>query len=95
MVPFLIENDLITQSPDKITFLIKDMVGHITRTFKKNINLFFLSKLDLFTLYHFTFPDITKSTMQNVKLGRLNMNFSRDFIETQLQSGGAQAWFFP
>ena len=83
------------QSPDKITFLIKDMVGHITRTYKKNINPFFVSKLDLYTIHHFAFPDIAKSTMQNAKLGRLDVNFSRDFIETQLQSGGAQARFFP
>jgi hypothetical protein len=76
-------------------FLIKDMVGHLSRTYKRNLNPFFLAKLDLFTISHFQFPEIAKQAMMNQKLGRLDVSFTRDFIETQLQSGGAQARFFP
>jgi len=77
-----LENDMIMQSPDKLMFLIKDMVGHIQKTYKKNINPFFVSKLDLFTINNFQFPEIAKSTMMNSAFGRLDVNFSREFIET-------------
>lgn len=77
-----IENDLIMSSPDKLMFLIKDMIAHISKTYKKNINPFFITKMDLFTINHFQFPDIPKSTFHNSKLKKLDVNFSRNFIET-------------
>ncbi len=77
-----LENDMIMQSPDKLMFLIKDMIGHIQKTYKKNINPFFVSKLDLYTINNFQFPEISRSSMMDASLGRLDVNFSRDFIET-------------
>jgi hypothetical protein len=69
------------------------MVSHLARTYKKNINPFYITKLDLFTINHFQFPDVQKTAM--TKGGKLDVNFNRNFIETQLQSSGAQAIFFP
>lgn len=63
-----IENDLIMSSSDKLMFLIKDMIAHITRAHKRNLNPFFLSKMDLSSIHHFPFPDIPKETMMSVKL---------------------------
>ncbi|CDW75700.1 UNKNOWN [Stylonychia lemnae] len=88
-----IENDLIMTSPDKLMFLIKDMVGHLSRTYKKSLNPFFVSKLDFFTVHNFQFQDMLKEQMQTQL--RLDVNFTRNFIETQLQSKGNQARFFP
>jgi hypothetical protein len=77
-----IENDLIMSSSDKLMFLIKDMIAHISRAYKRNLNPFFLSKIDLSTIHHFTFPDVPKDVMMNVKLKQLDVNFTRNFIET-------------
>ncbi len=69
-------------SPDKLMFLIKDMIAHLSRTYKKNINPFFVTKMDLYTVNHFQFPDIPKTAMFNTKLKKLDVNFTRNFIET-------------
>lgn len=76
-------------SPDKMMFLVKDMISQLARIYKKNLNPFFISKLDLFTVNYFPFPDMPKALMMNKQLKRLDVNFSRNFIETQLRSGGA------
>lgn len=47
-------------SPDKIMFLIKDMIAHLSRTYKKSLNPFFVSKLDYYTVHNFQFPDMLK-----------------------------------
>ena len=46
-------------APDKIMFMIKDMVAHLSRTFKKNLNPFYVSKLDLYSVHYFNFPEIS------------------------------------
>ena len=52
-----LENELIMSSPDKLMFLVKDMVAHLSRTYKKNLNPYFASKLDLYSIHNFTFPE--------------------------------------
>jgi hypothetical protein len=47
-------------SPDKLMFMIKDMVAHLSRTFKKNINPFVAARLDLYSIHYFPFPDVPK-----------------------------------
>lgn len=69
------------------------MVAHISRTYKKNINPFYITKLDLLTVNHFTFPETPYKSM--LKAHKLDVNFNRNFIETQLKTSGAQAIFFP
>ena len=60
-----IENDMIMSSPDKLMFIIKDMIAHLTRTYKKNLNPFFVSKLDFLTVHNFQFQDMLKEQMQS------------------------------
>lgn len=62
-----IENDIIMSSSDKLMFLIKDMVAHIGRTFKKNLNPFFVAKLDLYSVHYFPFPDVLKEDYKKIK----------------------------
>jgi hypothetical protein len=48
-------------SPDKVMFMIKDCVGHLSRTYKKSLDPFYVSKLDLKSINYFQFPDLLKS----------------------------------
>ena len=58
------ENDLVMGSADKLMFLLKDMIAHLASTYKKNLNPFFVSKLDFYTVHHFQFAtDLLKDTM--------------------------------
>ena len=88
-----IENDLLMSSADKLMFLIKDLISHLTKTYKKNLNPFFISKLDFYTVHNFQFPDMLREQMMSQQ--RLDVNFSRNFIETQLSQKGGVARFFP
>ena len=91
-----VENDMIMSSPDKLMFLIKDMIAHLSTGFKRTLNPFLVSKMDLTTVTHFQFPEIAKLTMMGSTQSKLDVNFTRNFIETQLQSSAApQARFFP
>jgi hypothetical protein len=54
----LIESDLITGNPDKILFLVKDMLSGFKKTYKKNLNPLLIAKLDLNSINHFPFPDM-------------------------------------
>ena len=48
-----VENDMIMSSPDKLMFLIKDMIAHLSTGFKRTLNPFLVSKMDLTTVAHF------------------------------------------
>ena len=42
-----LESELILACPDKMMFLVKDTVSHLTRAFKKSLNPFLIARLDL------------------------------------------------
>ncbi len=73
-------------SADKLVFLIKDMICHLSRTYKKNLNPNFVSKLDLFSVHHFDFTDLTKLQLKQSQHTKVDVIFNRNFIETQLQN---------
>jgi hypothetical protein len=68
-------------SPDKLMFMIKDMVAHLSRTFKKNLNPFFAAKLDLYSVHYFPFPEINKNEFEKEKEMKQDIGFTRNFIE--------------
>ena len=57
----LIESDLIMSNADKMSFLIKDLVAGLNKTFKKSMNPFIVAKLDLTSINHFPFPQMKQS----------------------------------
>lgn len=73
----LIEDEAIVGNPDKITFYIKDMISNLASAPKKNLNPFIISKLDIDTVAHFDFPELSKD--QNLFKNRENM-LSLDFL---------------
>jgi len=85
-----LENELIMASPDKMMFLIKDMVSHLTRAYKKHLNPFLIARLDLNvsidfnqqTIDHFEFQDISLHEMVDRFSNKLDVNFTKNFIET-------------
>lgn len=78
----LIESDLVAGNPDKIMFLVKDMMAGFNKTFKKNINPLLIAKLDLNSINHFSFPDIPQSYFSGPKGDLHDVSFDRNFIET-------------
>lgn len=51
-----IEDESIIGNPDKISFYIKDMVSHLAKSLKQNINPLLIAKLDIETVNFFDFP---------------------------------------
>jgi hypothetical protein len=52
-------------NPDKIIFLVKDMISTMNKSFKKSLNPFFIANLDLNSINHFSFPDIPIDYFKN------------------------------
>lgn len=42
-------------NPDKMLFLVKDMIAQLSRQYKKNMNPMLIAKLDLHSINHFPF----------------------------------------
>ncbi len=78
---------------DKMMFLIKDMVANLTHSYKKTLNPFIVAHLDMFTVKNFEFPHMGKELF--VRSQKLDVNFNRNFIETQLSSNSKGNRFFP
>jgi len=77
----MIENELIMSSPDKLMFMMKDLVAHLSSTYKKNLNPFFISKLDLYTVHYFNFPEMTQTDFKLLTQMKNDVGFTRNFIE--------------
>ena len=56
----VIESENIVGNSDKILFYVKDMVSHLEKTTKPNINPFLIGKLDIESINFFDFPTLTK-----------------------------------
>lgn len=50
-----LEDESIVGNPDKLTFYVKDLVSHLTKSLKPNINPFFIGKLDIETINFYDF----------------------------------------
>lgn len=74
-------------NPDKIIFLVKDMIATLNKTFKKSLNPFWIAKLDLNSINHFPFPEMQKSYFTGERGDRSDVGFDRNFIEIQLKPG--------
>ena len=61
----LIETDLVVSNPDKVIFLVKDMVANLNRTYKKSLNPLWIARLDLNSINHFQFPEIHHDYFKN------------------------------
>lgn len=89
-----LETNLVVANPDKILFLVKDMVATLNKQFKKSMNPLWVGKLDLHSINHFSFPDLKQDYFQSEE-GR-DINFNRRFNEGQLlKTQSLQAHFFP
>lgn len=55
-----LEDESIIGNSDKINFYIKDFITHLEKTTKKNVNPFYIGKLDIETIQNFDFQ-ITSS----------------------------------
>ena len=53
-----LEDETIVGNPDKISFYMKDLVAHLTKTLKQNIDPFYIGKLDVETINFFDFPAV-------------------------------------
>lgn len=51
-----LEDESIIGNPDKLTFYVKDLVSHLSKSLKTNINPFLIGKLDIETINFFDFP---------------------------------------
>ena len=91
----LIESDLVVSNPDKIIFLVKDMIATLNKTFKKSLNPFWIAKLDMNSINHFPFPEMPTSYFTGEKGDRSDVGFDRNFIEIQLKPSQNQTHFFP
>lgn len=94
----LIESDLVMANPDKLVFLVKDMIAQLNKQYKKSMNQLLVAKLDLNTINHFPFQKLPLSYFQDKSSGggdQHDVAFSRKFIETQLRPKQGQAHFFP
>ena len=90
----MIESDLVAGNPDKILFLVKDMMAQLNKNFKKNINPMLIGKLDFNSINHFPFPDVPTSYFTE-KGDQHDVSFDRNFIETQLKKKDKGSHFFP
>lgn len=81
-----IESDLVMGNPDKLLFLMKDMIAQLNKQYKKSMNPVLVAKLDLNSINHFAFPKMAKAYFEAGGAGdRKDVNFTRQFIETQLK----------
>ena len=69
-------------NPDKLIFLVKDMVSSLNKQFKKSMNPFWVAKLDLHSINNFNFPDLKKTYFE--EKGEQDSNFNRKFTELQV-----------
>ena len=49
---------MVVSNPDKVVFLVKDMIATINKQFKKSMNPFWIAKMDLNSINHFAFPEM-------------------------------------
>ena len=88
-------------NPDKILFYLKDMVSHLEKTTKPNINPFLIGKLDIETINFFDFPATTKEN--NPYLRKDANSYLKEDMETSVkvadqnskQNVAAYQRFFP
>lgn len=92
----MIESDLVLSNPDKVTFLIKDMLATMRKSIKISMNPLWVGKLDLNSVNHFPFPQVNKSYFEHPEKGnQVDINFTRKFIEMQLRPSKGKTHFFP
>jgi len=77
-----IESDLVVANADKLMFLVKDMVATLNKSFKKSMNPFWVGCLDLHSINHFSFPEITKEYFSDKSSAEAEMSFNRRFTES-------------
>ena len=53
-----VEEETIVGNSDKISFYMKDLVSHLSKTMKQNIDPFYIGKLDIETINFFDFPEL-------------------------------------
>lgn len=58
------EEEAIVGNSEKIVFHIHDMMSNLDKAEKSNLNPFIISKLDLDTIAHFDFPELSKNQNQ-------------------------------
>lgn len=73
-------------SADKVVFLIKDTIAYLNKTYKKNLNPFLVSKLDIESINYFKFPDLLKSQYLQESEKKLDVLMNKNFIEIQLSN---------
>ncbi|CDW83349.1 UNKNOWN [Stylonychia lemnae] len=94
-----IEDETIVGNADKLTFYAKDMVSHLAKCLKPNINPFLISKLDVETINFFDYPQQSKEQNPYLKaplLLREDMDVSLKIAENHARpSAGSYQRFFP
>lgn len=66
-------------NPDKLLFLVKDMISTLNKQFKKSMNPLWIGKLDLHSVNHFSFPELKKTFFKEEDTRDLNL--TRKFTE--------------
>jgi hypothetical protein len=69
-------------------FIVKDMVSTLSKSFKKSMNPFWVAKLDLHSVNHFSFPEIKLSYFKDKQRNEEDINFNRRFIESAVATRG-------
>jgi hypothetical protein len=64
-----VEDEAIVGSSEKMIFYLKEMVSQLTSTPKYMLDPFVVSKLDINTILHFDFADLTKDNNKYVQRG--------------------------
>lgn len=82
-------------NPDKVIFLIKDMVSTLTKAFKKSLNPLWIAKLDLNSINHFPFPDIPLDYFRHGQGDEMDIQFSRSYVDLQVKPKQNVSHFFP
>ena len=71
------------------------MVSSLSKSAKKKLNPIWIAKLDLNTVNHFSFPDITMDFFKKGQGSNTDVQFSRSYIDTQLRPKQKSSHFFP
>lgn len=78
----ILESESIVGNSDKIMFYTRDLVSHLEKTIKPNINPFLIGKLDIETINFFEFQQLSRE--QN-KYTQKDINYLKEEMETSVK----------